>query len=57
VSAADQWLGRLAMLLAIASRDLPGHLQQHTRDTLDEFLKSEAAHASLEPIIREEVKR
>jgi hypothetical protein len=51
------WLGRLSMCLAISSHDLPAHLRDHARKTLDEFVVSEVASVTLANIVRDEVKR
>ncbi len=51
------WLGRLAMCLAISSHDLPPHLKDHARKTLDEFIASDASSETLAGIFLDEVKR
>lgn len=51
------WVGRLAMCLAVVSQDLPDHLQTHVRKTVDEFLRSDLASDSLANMIRPEIKR
>lgn len=50
---AHHWLGRLSMCLAITSHDLPTHLKDHARKTLDEFCKSSACSESLAEYVKE----
>jgi hypothetical protein len=50
------WLGRLAMCLAISSHEMPDHLRNHARKTLDEFLASGASSEALARVVRDEVK-
>jgi hypothetical protein len=44
------------MCLAISSHEMPEHLRNHARKTLDEFLASGASSEALARFVRDEVK-